>query len=86
MAAGRRTTTMIPKGVLGNDRPIEVTDERWESLDLKVLVLSRHYDPRSGEVEYRLTGIKRTEPQKDLFLIPTGYKVIDLSGRVPDQR
>jgi hypothetical protein len=86
MAAGRRTTTIIPKGFLGNDRAIEVTDERWESLELKVLVLSRHYDPRSGEVEYRLAGIKRAEPPKELFFIPTSYKVIDLTGRVPDQR
>jgi len=86
MAAGRKTTTVIPKGFLGNDRAIEVTDERWESLDLKVLVLSRHHDPRSGEVEYRLTGIKRVEPSKELFFIPSGYKVIDLTGRFPDQR
>ena len=86
LAAGRKTTTTIPKGFLGNDRAIEVTDERWESLDLKVLVLSRHHDPRSGEVEYRLNGIKRMEPAKDLFFIPTGYRVIDLSGRLPEPR
>ena len=81
MAAGRRTTTTIPKGLLGNDRPIEVTDERWESIDLRVLVLSRHLDPRSGDVEYRLTQIKRAEPPKELFNIPAGYRVIDLSGK-----
>ena len=86
MAAGRRTTTIIPKGFLGNDRAIEVTDERWESLDLKVIVMSRHHDPLSGEVEYRLTGIKRIEPAKDLFFVPAGYKMIDLSGRLPELR
>jgi hypothetical protein len=81
LASGRRTTTTIPKGYFGNDRPIEVTDERWESIELRVLVLSRHHDPRSGDVEYRLTKIKRFEPPKDLFLIPAGYRVIDLAGK-----
>ena len=49
-------------------------------------MLSRHHDPRSGEVEYRLTGIKRIEPAKDLFFVPAGYKMIDLSGRLPEPR
>ena len=82
LASGRRTTTIIPKMLFGNDRPIEVTDERWESIELRVLVLSRHHDPRSGDVEYRLTKIKRLEPPKDLFLIPAGYRVIDLAGKL----
>ena len=41
IATGRLTRTTIPVGQIGNDRPIEMTDERWESVDLKVLVLSR---------------------------------------------
>jgi len=81
MATGRRTITIVPKGFFGNDRPIEVTDERWESIDLRVLLLSRHQDPRSGDVEYRLTKIKRAEPPKELFVIPAGYRVVDLSGK-----
>jgi hypothetical protein len=84
-ASGRRTTTIIPKGFLGNDRPIEVTDERWESSELKVLILSRHVDPRSGTVEYRLTKIKRIEPPKELFHIPAGYRIVDLAGKVPEE-
>ena len=85
MASGRRITTVIPKQFVGNDRPIEVTDERWESTELRVLILSRHHDPRSGDVEYRLGKIKRAEPPKDLFLIPAGYRVVDLSGRLQEQ-
>jgi hypothetical protein len=84
-ASGRRTTTIIPKGFLGNDRPIEVTDERWESSELKVLILSRHVDPRSGTVEYRLTKIKRIEPPKELFHIPAGYRIVDLAGKVLEE-
>jgi hypothetical protein len=82
MASGRRTTTNIPKGLLGNDRPMEVIDERWESVDLRVLILSRHHDPRSGDVEYRLTRITRAEPPKNLFFVPAGYRVIDLGGKL----
>ena len=30
-ATGRRTKSVIPLNQIGNDRPIEITDERWES-------------------------------------------------------
>ena len=61
---------------MGNDRPIEITDERWESPDLKVLVLSRHHDPQTGDVEYRLTNIGRGEPSPDLFTVPADYTIL----------
>jgi len=72
-AVGRRTTTTIPTGQIGNDRPIETTDERWESPELRILVYSRTSDPRTGVVEYRLTNINRSEPPAELFEIPPGY-------------
>lgn len=74
-ALGRKTTTIIPTGQIGNDRPIEITDERWESPELKMLVYSRTSDPRTGVVEYRLTNINRAEPPADLFMIPSDYSV-----------
>jgi hypothetical protein len=76
-AAGRKWAETIPIGRLGNDRPIEVTDERWESTTLRVLVLSRHTDPRGGDIEYRLTNIIRAEPAHDLFVVPAGYTIVD---------
>jgi hypothetical protein len=76
-ASGVRSTMTIPVGQIGNDRPIEVTDERWESTELKVLLYSRHHDPRTGDVEYRLTNITRVEPAADLFELPSDYKVAD---------
>src|SRR5262249_14905720 len=60
-AVGTKRTETIPVGRIGNDRPIEITDERWESPELKLLVLSRHHDPRTGDVEYRLTNISRAD-------------------------
>ena len=77
MANGTRNTLRLETGRIGNDRPIEVTDERWQSADLKVLLLSRHHDPRSGDVEYRLTNIVRGEPGQELFTVPADYRVVD---------
>jgi hypothetical protein len=76
-AIGRKTAMTIPIGQIGNDRPIEITDERWESPELKVLVYSRSSDPRTGVVEYRLTNINRADPPADLFVVPPDYTVID---------
>ena len=75
-ATGQKTTTTIPTGRIGNDRPIEIFDERWVSSDLKVVVLLRHRDPQTGEVEFRLTNIKRAEPSPDLFKVPANNTII----------
>lgn len=77
-AAGRKTTTTIPIGTMGNDRPIEVTDEVWTAEDLKLQILVRHHDPRTGDVETQFTQISRAEPSADLFRIPAGYKIVDI--------
>ena len=77
---GRKTTQTIPTGQIGNDRPIEVTDERWESPELQVIVYSRHSDPRTGVVEYRLNNINRLEPPLDLFTVPSDYTIVEGGG------
>ena len=74
---GSRTTAIIPIGRIGNDQPIRITDERWESPELRVLVSSRFSDPRTGVIEYRLTNIRRAEPSADLFTVPSDYTVND---------
>jgi hypothetical protein len=76
-AAGQRITTTIPIGSMGNNKPIDIIDERWESVELKVLVRSLHRDPRSGDIEYTLTKISRMEPPASLFTIPAGYKIME---------
>jgi hypothetical protein len=74
-ARGTRTTTVIPAGAIGNELPITVTSEEWLSPDLKVLVMTKHADPRSGETTYRLTGITRSEPDPSLFELPAGMTI-----------
>jgi hypothetical protein len=76
-AVGTKRTEIIPVGTIGNDRPIEIVDERWESSELKVLLLSKHHDPRTGDVEYRLTNVNRSEPPRELFTPPADYTITD---------
>lgn len=75
-AEGSRTTTTIPAGAIGNERPIEMVYERWYSKDLQLIVYSKHSDPRFGEQTYRLTNINRSEPDRSLFALPAEYKVL----------
>jgi hypothetical protein len=74
-AQGRRETITIPAGQIGNERPIEIVSETWFSPDLHTMVLRKHSDPRVGESIYRLTEIKRNEPDASLFQPPAGTKV-----------
>jgi hypothetical protein len=73
-ADGARTTWTIAAGRIGNDKPIEVVSERWYSPDLLLVVSSRYFDPRSGETTYRLTNLKRAEPDAALFQVPEDYE------------
>jgi hypothetical protein len=75
-AEGTRTITTIPAGAIGNERPIEITYEKWYSKELQMVVMSKHSDPRYGEQTYRLTNINRSEPDPSLFTPPHGYKLV----------
>jgi hypothetical protein len=74
-AEGVRLTTTIEAGAIGNDRPIQSTEERWYSSELQVNLLVRKTDPRTGEDTVRLTNVRRIEPDPTLFTLPPGYQV-----------
>lgn len=74
-AEGVHSIITIPEGRIGNDRPIEIVSERWDSPELQTVVLSKHNDPRFGETVYRLTDINRAEPAQTLFEVPADYKI-----------
>lgn len=78
---GRKTTSVIPAGQIGNEQPITITSEEWRSTDLNALVQTRHSDPRTGESSYRLTNIIRAEPDPSLFMVPPDYTVRDTGIR-----
>jgi hypothetical protein len=82
-ATGKRTTTTIPAGKIGNVKDIQIVSEQWFSDELQVLVMTRHADPRSGETTYRLRNILRAEPDAGLFAVPADYQVIQRQIRRP---
>lgn len=72
-AHGERTTWVIEAGKLGNERPIQITREVWNSPELMVTLQSRDFDPRSGEVAYRLKNLRRGEPDAALMRVPPDF-------------
>lgn len=74
-AEGKVMTRTIPAGQIGNERPIEITQEVWTSPELQMVVLSKRSDPRFGETVYRLTDLKRGEPDHSLFEVPANFTV-----------
>jgi TonB family protein len=80
-AEGTRTTHTIPAGSMGNERPIEVTYERWRSKELQLDVLIKSVDPRSGESTQQMTNISRGEPDPALFEIPSDYTVQEFTAQ-----
>jgi len=73
-ANGERTTWVIEAGKVGNEKPIQITRDVWTAPDLMLTVSSRDFDPRTGEVHYRLKGLKRGEPDAALMRVPADYK------------
>jgi hypothetical protein len=74
-AEGVRESSTIATGVIGNDRPIQVSSESWYSAELQMNVMTRHSDPRTGDESFRLTNINRSEPAAYLFQAPAGYQI-----------
>jgi hypothetical protein len=72
---GERNTSTIDIGAIGNDRPIDIVDERWYSSDLRLNVMTRHSDPRTGEEMVRLINVSRNNPDASLFQLPAGYEI-----------
>jgi len=72
---GTRSTVTIPAGDIGNDRPINIVDERWYSPDLQMTIMTKHSDPRSGETSFALKNINRSSPPPNLFEVPSDYTV-----------
>ena len=79
-AEGKKVTTTIPVGNMGNDRPIVRVMESWLSPDLKITVLMKNSDPRMGESTMRLRNIDRSEPDPALFRMPSDYKIVNENG------
>jgi hypothetical protein len=73
LARGVRETQVIPAE--GNDTGKEITiaDEYWYSDELRINVVMKHSDPRTGTTTLTVTHITRGEPDPALLEIPEGY-------------
>lgn len=92
---GTRMVSTIPAGQIGNERPIEIVNERWYSPELQVTVMTKQSDPRFGETIFRLAGVTRAEPDEFLFKVPSeytikdenfGFRVMEEKVRRPEER
>lgn len=84
-AEGKRMTRTIPAGKIGNDKPIEITNEVWFSKELHAVVLLKRNDPRSGSTTYQLTDIQRKDPDPKLFQVPPDYQIREGGDRMRER-
>ena len=68
---GVRQSQTIPAENGG--KGVVITDEYWYSEDLRINLVLKHNDPRTGGVVMRVTGVTRSEPDPNRFEIPAGY-------------
>ena len=69
---GIRETQTIP-APNGSGKNIFVVDEYWYSADLRINMVIKHNDPRTGGVIMTVTHVSRSEPDPSFLEIPEGY-------------
>lgn len=63
----------------GSGKQIVVTDEYWYSADLRINMVIKHDDPRTGSVTMTVGQVSRTEPDPAFLKIPEGYTPVGAS-------
>ena len=76
---GYRRTMTLSSEASGTGEPVAITDEYWYSEELHLNLVASHGDPRTGKLTAKVTRINRNEPSADLFQIPSGYKLVDVT-------
>lgn len=80
---GRRQTTTIEAGVMGNDQPLTSVREYWHSQELGLNLLSILSGPTIGKQTFTITELTPGEPDAQFFQVPVGYKITDLRKSPP---
>jgi len=80
---GRRETTAIEPGEVGNDQPLTATSEYWHSQELGLNLLSIRTSPMFGKQTFTITELTASEPDPQLFELPAGYRVMDQRKNPP---
>jgi hypothetical protein len=74
---GTRKQWIVPAAISGTGHEVTVTDDYWYSDDLRVYLVLKHNDPRTGEQTVGIVKLDRQEPDSSLFRIPSDYKIVD---------
>lgn len=74
---GIRKSQTIPAKANGTGKAIVVVDEYWYSEELRLNMMVKHNDPRTGQQIVTITQVDRAEPDPAMFEVPAGYKVVD---------
>ena len=74
---GTRKLRLVPALSSGTGQDVTITDDYWYSEELRLYLVLKHSDPRTGEQTVGITQIDRSEPDPSLFVIPSVYKVVD---------
>jgi hypothetical protein len=74
---GTRKLRTVPAALSGTGRDVTITDDYWYSDDLKVYLVLKHNDPRTGEQFVGIVKVDRQEPDPATFEIPPAYKIVD---------
>ena len=80
---GELTTWTIETGRVGNDKPIVMTREVWQSPELAIPIAIQDRDPRYGERFLRVFNIRRDEPDPELMRVPADFLKLDIEQRRP---
>lgn len=72
-AHGIREIQTIPAEKSGTGKEIVTTDEYWYSEDLRIYLVIKHDDPRTGSVSMIVSEVTLSEPDPALFRIPDDY-------------
>ena len=84
-ARGRRITTVIPAGKVGNDSPITTTREVWHVPGFPFALREAFDDPRSGKTTRETVSLTIGEPDLVMFQPPEGYEAVNVE-MVPCQQ
>ena len=74
---GTRKQRTVLATLSGTGHDVTITDDYWYSEDLKVYLVLKHNDPRSGEQIVGIVSVDRKEPDPSIFQITPAYKVVN---------
>jgi len=83
---GSRETTTLNAGAMGNDAPVTSMRETWHSRQLGINLLSIRTSPMFGKQTFTVTELTASDPDPQLFELPSGYEVRDQRDEAPQKQ